>query len=101
MALVERLERLNAQARARREQERGERQARRKQQWLARLGWSAQPDASRQEEDGELLCAECGHPQGAQPGPSQRDLKVCAVCVHEEDHELRDESAMCRRARPS
>ncbi|WP_041292261.1 hypothetical protein [Kineococcus radiotolerans] len=98
VASVERLERLHAQARVRREQERWERRAQRKQQWLARLGWSPQRDVRRQEE--ELLCAECGHPQGAHPGPGQRDLKVCAVCVYEEDYELREESEMCRRAYP-
>ena len=101
---MERLERLHAQARARREQERWERRAQRKQRWLARLGWSPrqpQRDARRQEEQGEeLLCAECGHPQGAHPGPGQRDLTVCAVCIYEEDYELRDESEMCRRAYP-
>ncbi|WP_328291333.1 hypothetical protein OG218_00950 [Kineococcus sp. NBC_00420] len=98
VATVELLERLHAQARARSEQERWERWAQRKRRWL---GWLPRPDARRQEEQGdELLCMDCGHPQGAHPGPGQRDVKACAVCVYEEDYELRDESEMCRRAYP-
>ncbi|MEZ0493421.1 hypothetical protein AB2L28_14370 [Kineococcus sp. TBRC 1896] len=101
VASVERLERLHAPVRAPHEQERWGRQAQRKQQWLARLGWSPRRDDRREEEQGgELLCAGCGHPQGARPGSSQRDLEVCAVRVYEEDHELRDESGMCRRVHP-
>jgi hypothetical protein len=98
---VERLERLHAQARVRREQEWWERRVQRKQRWLARLGWLPQRDAHREEEQGEeLLSAECGHPRDAHPGPGQRDLTVCAVCLYEEDYELRDASEMCRRAYP-
>lgn len=45
-------------------------------------------------------CPECGHAWDLHPGTSLW-LIACGECIYEEDHDLRDEAAMCSRVQPA
>ncbi|NIZ90276.1 hypothetical protein [Kineococcus rubinsiae] len=93
VATVELLQHLHGRARLQGERQEGQRRARRLGRWLGSLRASV----ARPAHGDEPACGQCGHPQGAHPWPGRRGLTTCALCVYEEDHEMRTEAEMCRR----